>query len=356
MLRSRVRAAAGGAADSADFRSQVLAAIRAVVPFDSACIATADPATLIPTALTTVGYDRPEAVQWAVEVEYGAEPPDNSFQALTRLPTPARLSRHAARGRWQDSRHFAELFAPFGLRDELRLVFRARDGRPWGVATMSRGPGPPFDDDAVRVLGASLRDIGEGMRTTLLRQSSGLAVPRDTDHEVAEPGSAVVVVGPDDTIEDATPLAARLLQQVGWGGGAPAAVAALRFRHAGSESIRVRTRGGRWLVLRVGPLGDGRLAVTIEHAQPPEVVSLVAAVHGLTARESDVLAEVLAGRSGDDIARALHISPYTVQDHLKSIFAKTGVNSRQGLLARLVLDQYVPRMGAPVGPRGWFLD
>lgn len=123
-----------------------------------------------------------------------------------------------------------------------------------------------------------------------------------------------------------------------------------------TESIRIRTRRGRWLVLRAGSLDGGRTAVTMEPAQPPEVVSLVAAVHGLTAREPDVLAEVLAGQPRDVIARALHISPYTVQDRLKSIFTKTGTQSRQTLVSHLVLDQYLPRMGAPAGPRGWFVD
>ena len=94
----------------------------------------------------------------------------------------------------------------------------------------------------------------------------------------------------------------------------------------------------------------------MEPAQPPEVVSLVAAVHGLTAREADVLAEVLAGHPRDVIAGALNISPYTVQDHLKSIFTKTGTQSRQTLVSHLVFDQYLPRMGAPVGPRDWFVD
>ncbi len=356
LLRRHVRAAAAEAVDSTDFRARVLDAINAVVPFDAGCLATTDPATLIPTALTTVGYDRPEAVLWAAECEYGADPPDNSFRSVAQLAVPARVSREAGEGRWRDSRHYAQLLAPFGLRDELRMVFHARDGRAWGMVTMSRGPGHPFDDSSVRVLAPSLRDIGEGMRATLLRHATADATASRRAADGDEHGPAVVVVGPDNTVEEATPLAARLLSQVGWEGAAPAVLTALRLRSAGAESTRVLTRGGRWLVLRAGPLGGGRLAVTIEHAQPPEVVSLVAAVHGLTAREADVLAEVLAGRSGHAIAGALHISPYTVQDHLKSIFAKTGANNRGNLVSRLVLEQYLPRVGAPVGPRGWFVD
>lgn len=48
--------------------------------------------------------------------------------------------------------------------------------------------------------------------------------------------------------------------------------------------------------------------------------------------------------SNAEIARALWLSPYTVADHVKNIFEKTGVPSGGELTGRLFFDHYLPRV------------
>jgi DNA-binding CsgD family transcriptional regulator len=67
---------------------------------------------------------------------------------------------------------------------------------------------------------------------------------------------------------------------------------------------------------------------------------------------------VCQGLSTREIVDALHITANTVQDHLKSIFEKTGVGSRRELSASLLQQQYIPRTMAqvPIGPSGFFVE
>jgi DNA-binding CsgD family transcriptional regulator len=52
---------------------------------------------------------------------------------------------------------------------------------------------------------------------------------------------------------------------------------------------------------------------------------------------------VLRGASTQAIGAELRLSAYTVKDHLKSIFDKTGVRSRRDLVAHILTGQ----RGAP---------
>jgi DNA-binding NarL/FixJ family response regulator len=68
---------------------------------------------------------------------------------------------------------------------------------------------------------------------------------------------------------------------------------------------------------------------------PPKSPAPPVLVHGLTSRQSDVLSELLKGRSSKEIARALSIAEGTVKIHLAAIYRTVGVRTRAEAIAKL---------------------
>ena len=78
------------------------------------------------------------------------------------------------------------------------------------------------------------------------------------------------------------------------------------------------------------------VAVIIEEPSPAELAPVLMMAYGLTKQEQALTALVCRGHSTSEIADRLHISAHTVQDHLKSIFDKTGVSSRRELVVTIL--------------------
>lgn len=132
----------------------------------------------------------------------------------------------------------------------------------------------------------------------------------------------------------------------------PAAVlnvaAQLLAREAGVDDSpalgRVHVGGALWLRLRASRIApSGQVAVTIERATPADRVEVFARAHGLSPRERELLDVLAGGVDTADAAAHLFITPNTVQDHLKSVFAKAGVHSRRELLSRVLGASPTPR-------------
>ena len=90
--------------------------------------------------------------------------------------------------------------------------------------------------------------------------------------------------------------------------------------------------------------GRRRAAVIVEAAHPARITPLLMSAYGLTEREQEVTRLVLKGDSTAQIADALVVSPHTVQEHLKSVFEKTGVRSRRDLVSKVFFSYYEPRV------------
>jgi DNA-binding CsgD family transcriptional regulator len=350
-----------------DFIGEATETLRAAVPWEAACVGTHDPATQMLTSARKYGAltANNEHDSLFGLIEYGAGE-ETSFHSLVRSGTRA-IGMHATEAVDTDrSERMNRLMRPvYGFADEARLIFRD-SAAAWGCIALFRGTDDPhFDAAEVEYLASLSETFARGVRSGMLTRLAEGPVTPSTAH-----GPAVVIIDADDEIAQisfgAESRLAELNTTVHSGDPlafitalAAAARRVLTTPEAPLPRARVRTASGTWLVLHASPLAGrdgaaGEVVVTIEEARPPEIVTLVVAAFGLTARERDVTRLVLQGVETKEIAATLHVSAYTVQDHLKSVFDKAGVRSRRELISRVYFDQYVPRMGAEVGPTGWF--
>jgi DNA-binding NarL/FixJ family response regulator len=341
------------------FGRDVLRVLERAVPFDGVGLWTVDPATLLPTGLLVRrGLDL-DLLPRFIEIELG-EPDFLKFRTLARQGRAAASLSDATRGDLDQSVRHCELIRPQGFDDELRVVFSDCAGA-WGAVCLLREPGRPlFEDSEVGFLASLAPLVADGLRRAAILGEVATAEQR---------GTGVVVLAPDNSIETATVGADRWLADLGGGDtpGADLPVAVLAVA-AGARRIasdhqtdpdgrdprsdafaraRVRTAQGNCVTVRGSVLGDGpdsSVAVLLEQARAPELAPLIADAYGLTDRERRVTELVAQGLSTTDIGQRLHLSCYTVQDHLKSIFDKTGAGSRGELVARLFFDHYVPRL------------
>ena len=330
-----------------------------LVPFEASCWLSLDPATMLPTSHFSREYSFDHLMS-LVANEF-LEDDTNKFADLARGARPVGTLYAATGGHPERSRRQTTFLTPhgFGGGDELRVVFR-EGAAAWGAAAFHRRTGT-FTEREVGVVNDVGEVVANGIRRAIL--TGAMTVERDPE----APG--VVILESDDAVDTISPTAHRWLGELFDSTVAtndvPLVVAsvaqearrAAMGRADALASVRVPRRSGGWLRLDATLLEDGRrVAVVLSPAREPEVADLIARVYGLTAREREVTRLTMHGLSTREMAASLHVSPYTVQDHLKSIFDKVEVRSRRELVAQLFLQQCAPRLaqGLPPGIDGWF--
>ncbi|HET8626290.1 MAG TPA: LuxR C-terminal-related transcriptional regulator [Thermomicrobiales bacterium] len=352
--------------DARTLRVEALRRLRQVVPLDSAWFATADPATLLFTS--TVVEEIPEHATPAFLANEFFEDDVNKWVHLARARRPVESLYGATRGAPAGSPRYREILAPLGFADELRAVLLTGKSC-WGMMCLHRAAGSPaFTAAEAAFLDQLAPHLAEGLRAALLLGNAGAAPGAD--------GPGLVVLADDLSIVATTPAAERWLAELAdWPRRAepPQAIGAVAARlweleRAGEARpelpprVRMRTRGGQWLVLHAsrlaGPGAAGHTAVIIEQARPAEVAPLVLQAYALTDREAQVAQMVLRGLATEEIGAGLYISSLTVQQHLKAVFDKTGVRSRRELVAHVFAQQYAPHLhsGSGLGVDRWFAD
>ena len=333
-----------------DFSLDAARIVGRAVPFDGVCVLAMDPATLLPTN-EVVENGLPEAANARMaEIELGGED-YNAFVALARSGRRAATLSEATDGDLDRSLRHRELKRPNGFGDELRAVL-VDDGATWGGLSLLRGSdrGHFAPGDAALIASVS-RYLAEGLRRSLLFTAL------TTERPGHEQSAGLVLLADDNSIAVTNAAADAWLDELGEGEPLPAVVTAVASRarsiadgSAATDATaraRVRAASGVWLLVRGSTLGDhdgAQTAVIIEPARPHELAPLIADAYGLTDRERDVTQLIAQGLQTNAIAARLHVSAWTVQDHLKSVFEKVEVNTRGELVARLFFEHYAPRL------------
>jgi DNA-binding CsgD family transcriptional regulator len=268
------------------------------------------------------------------------------------LPTVVRLKYLTAINRWtsldavavlgghaSDSPLWREVQSRYGVVDVASVVFQDRYGC-WGFLDLwSKRPYATEDVGLLRELAPTLT---VALRTRQARTFDVVAAA--PSQSVA--GPVVLLLDDDLTIVGQTGASQAWLRMLlpQPGGVAPIPACALNVaaqllaRQSGVDHhepmARIHLAHGFWVTLRASRVEPSDLiAVTIEPTSSASRLDVFAAANGLSLRERELLTLLAQGADTAEAARRMSLSPHTVQDHLKSVFTKTGAHNRRVLLS-----------------------
>ena len=324
-----------------ELRARVLEQLRDVIDFSHYAWLLTDPVTWVGTAPLASVPD-PQSLPLLIRLKYQAV--TNRWTALPPGRCVALSAATTARpraGSWQ------ALLVTYGVTDVASLSLRDRYGS-WSFLDLWRCGGSPatFTAEETELLTSLAAPLTAAVRRC---QAATFALPGQWPNPS---GPAVMVLeddllpqqqtpSVDDRLRELLPTAPDLAP-------VPAAVYNVAAQLLAVENdiddhpplARTHLAGGTWISLRASRIAgvqgsaSGQIAVTLEAISIPDHVEIFARTTGLSARERQLLHQLVRGSDTAAIAELLHISSLTVQDHLKSIFAKTETNSRYELISR----------------------
>jgi DNA-binding CsgD family transcriptional regulator len=329
--------------DERALRVAVLAELRSVIAFDFYAWLLTDPVTCVgwsPVAEVPVLAELPGVIR---------------AKYLTRLNrwtdlVAGTVVTLAGAGDADDRVVWDLLQSRYAVTDVASMVLRDKTGC-WGFVDLWRRDGQ-FRTEECRLLEAVAGVVTPALRRALLATFAAPTTrPADGPADGPSDGPAVMLLGGDLRPVAQTPSTDRYLHALLPTDPGRMAVPAAAFNvaaqlcavEAGVSKLPAEARifvpDATWMTVRAGRIDDAAsaraaIAVTIEAVAPAGRTDLYARVAGLTERETAVLDVVVAGHDTRHSALRLGISEHTVQDHLKSIFAKTATASRRLLTAR----------------------
>jgi DNA-binding CsgD family transcriptional regulator len=319
---------------------ELVAQLRRVVGFDSFCVVQNDPRARLPAAAVSDNdcLGLRQRLLWQLEMR---GPDVNKSAVLARAAWPVGVLSIAAGGDLARSARWRELLVPVGIGDELRAALVA-GGRWWGSVSLYRERRSPwFTAEDAEAVGGLIGPSAAVARTawTVAPGRAGAVPDAPGTLLVTADGQTVATTATADSWLARLPPAQRasgsLVQAL------TAHLAAAADRNLAPPAVQSLVRGadGSWIEFCASPLeppvAGGDVAITIQQPLSSGITDLLLAAYTMTRREREVTGLAMAGRSTAEIGAELFLSPYTVADYLKGIFARTGVHSREELSRRL---------------------
>jgi len=336
--RERLERLSESSLDCESIRREAIVALQRVIGFDRWCWPLADPETLLPLS-GLAEHDFGPGVPRSLELEYSGHD-FAAKQVLGRRANSAGSLDVETGGDLARSPRWDEVMRPVGIGDVAAAACRDAHGC-WGWIEAYRDRADrSFEQHDLELLA----DVGVSLGSALRR-----SVMDESDRAVVEPSPpGVLVLDPDLRLVSSTSGArawidalpsARLFAAWGMLPSVvyPAATLARSGTLARAHAL-LRTIDGRWVMIEAAPLegnGDAEIAITLRAAAASETFGLLCRAYTLSRRERQVVGLLVAGLDTRTITERLFISRHTVQDHLKSVFLKTGIHSRRELLAKL---------------------
>lgn len=326
--------------------------LSAAMPVEALVMTATDPDTLLGLGAGVV-HGMPHSV-CAPFWEYEFEVPDfNKFSDLARAPRQVADLHRATGGRPERSARWRELRTLMDADAELRATFNA-GGRSWGLLHLNRaGTAHGFNDEEIAFVETIAPVVGRALRLSLISHPAGGVAERGPGMAIVDAANHLVSATPEalawfDDLESAyrlpDPTLGRDVPSEILVAAQEARARAAAGATAPATRTRARTHSGVWLLIHASCLhgadGAAHAAVVIEPAKASEVAPLIVDAYELTPREVDVTRALARGLSTNEIAGELHLSRYTVQDHLKAVYEKAGVSSRGELVAKMFADHY----------------
>jgi DNA-binding CsgD family transcriptional regulator len=346
--RERLETLAGADLDADEARQETIVELRRVVGFERWCWPLTDPDSAL--SISGIGeVDFWPSLARLVSLEHGDDV--TSKPSLLSGPRASVALSEATRGDLALSRRWRECLHPYGIGDELMTACRDRHGC-WGTLELVRDSDDvPFTEDDQRLLHELAPTLGTLLRRGLVRGWQ----PTSEKTSPRPPGT--LILDAELRPKSWTPPFREWLAELPSSGPDPNAlppavyeIGARALAPPGApdslpDRVRIRAPGGRWLVIEGAPLEGTvprQVAITVRAATPDEVFDILCRAHDLTRRERELVTLMLGGLATEQLARALYISPYTVKDHFKAIFAKTGIRSRHELISHLTGHDSIP--------------